>query len=104
MVCEGGKEVGGAGLLLLLILKGESPTLGWSQAKLRIAANYLHMCCSGRNIQDPLPALCILHPELGYCGFIRANEDKKEKKVENLDRHLQDLSELALMLNSSIAP
>lgn len=43
------------GLLLFLTLKGESEkslTLRWSQSRLKIAANYPHMCCSGKNITD----------------------------------------------------
>lgn len=48
-------EGGGGGLLLFLTFKDESEkslTLKWSQAWLKVAANYQHMCCSGKNITD----------------------------------------------------
>lgn len=50
---------------------------GWSQTGLEIGANYLHMCCPGRNITDPPSALCVKRLESGYCCFIQSNEDKR---------------------------
>lgn len=53
---------------------------GWSQTGLKIAANYQHMCRSGRNITDPPSALCIKRRESGYCCFIQSNEDKRVRE------------------------
>lgn len=54
------------------------PVEGWSQTGLKIVANYLHMCRSGRNITDPPSALCIKRLESGYWRFIQSNEDKRD--------------------------
>lgn len=58
------------------------PVGGWSQTGLKIVANYLHMCRSGRNITDPPSALCIKRLESCYCCFIQSNEDKRGREGE----------------------
>lgn len=108
MVCQSGGGDGGFSLLFLTF-KGESEkslTLGWSQAGLKIAANHQHMCRPGKNINDRRLLFASSARSHATAVLFSPNEDERRGRRRRgwkvLDRRLQDLLELALMLKPSI--